>query len=80
MTEQSSESQDLAIIGQYVVKQKGWDKSLFRIEEKRRENGNVVYLILYLPEEKAAFIGGGESFLIYYDPIKREIVKEMYFQ
>lgn len=36
----------------------------------------MTYIVVYLEDEKKAVPGGGESFLVEYDPIKGRVVRE----
>lgn len=86
-TASNSDSQAVRVVQEYVATRKGWRASDYRIEGHGHKNGLVVYFIIYLPEErsapgerKALIAGGGRSFAVYYDPVKRRVVKEMHFQ
>ncbi len=80
--------EDSAVITEYVAKIKSWAPAEYRIEENRRENGDVVYSVIYLADEKRSYagekkpleLGGGKSIEVYYDPVRHKVLKEMHFQ
>jgi hypothetical protein len=83
-----SKTDPKAVIKQYVAAHKGWPTADFRIEEHGHQNGNVVYFVIYIPEERATArrqsgpftAGGGKSFSVYYDATQHKVIKEMGFQ
>ena len=70
----------IAIVHKYVAAHQGWKTSDYTVKEDHKEEGFTVYLVFYLPDKKMGYPGGGESFLAYYDPVTRSVVKEMHFQ
>lgn len=69
-----------ATVQRYVAKTKHWKPAAYRIEKHGQARGCTVCLVLYLADLKSRHPGGGESFLAYYDPSKRKVVKPFYFQ
>jgi hypothetical protein len=69
-----------AVISRYVVSHTGWKRSVFRIEKGRAGRDVVRYEVIYIPEEKLVFIGGGNSFAVEYNPRRREVVREWHYQ
>lgn len=80
MSTQDSSQNEITIIKQYIATQRGWKPDDYKIERSRLEDHYVVYMITYLPDLTMGYPGGGKSFEAYYDPKKREVVKEMHFQ
>ena len=68
MDSRDSNSNAIAIIQQYVAKQKAWSPRDYRIERTGREDGCVIYSVIYLADEKVPYPGGGKSIELYYDP------------
>jgi hypothetical protein len=68
------------IISRYVVTHTGWKRSVFRIEKGAASHGIVRYEVIYIPEEKLVFVGGGKSFAIEYDPAKQKVIHEWHYQ
>jgi hypothetical protein len=80
MSELNETSDARTIVAQYVASHKGWRPSQYRIEQDKKENGLMVFTVVYLDDERKSIPGGGKSFEVYYDPIKRKIVEELGFQ
>jgi len=80
--------EDSAVITEYVAKHKSWTPAEYRIEELRRENGYIVYEVLYLEDLKRSYVGGkeifemggGKSFAVDYDPVEHKVIREVGFQ
>ena len=72
-----------AVIKTYVNTSRGWKISDYRIEERGRDGGLIIYVVVYLEDEKNPnpYPGGsGKSFMVYYDPQKQAIIKDLAFQ
>jgi hypothetical protein len=77
---QAQKDNPLSLVHKYVAEHKGWKASDYTISEDHKEEGFTTYLVFYLPDKKMGYPGGGQSFLAYYDPVTRKVVKEMRFQ
>ena len=80
MKTQNSSEDEITIIRQYIATHKGWNQSDYKIERTRQEDQYIVFMVTYVPDLSIPYPGGGKSFEAYYDPTKREVVKEMRFQ
>jgi hypothetical protein len=70
------------IIGRYVHEKNGWDKSDFGvyIHSKKPVDYIVEFTILHKDDHNPTSLGGGKSFLVVFDMIKKSIVRELRFQ
>ena len=86
----SPHSTTLTAIHQYVQIHKGWSKKKYHVERHANEGRYEVYYVLWNEDLKPRYVyrdgqrlqvtGGGESFVVYYDPVAGAIVRELYFQ
>jgi hypothetical protein len=75
-----AESKAHEVISRYVVSHTGWKRGVFRIEKGDVSHGIARYEVIYIPEEKLAFVGGGESFAVDYDARKQKVLREWHYQ
>jgi hypothetical protein len=74
------EDRALEVISRYVVSHTGWNRGVFRIEKGSASQGILRYEVIYIPEEKLVFIGGGKSFAVDYDAGRRKVLREWHYQ
>ena len=68
------------VISRYVVSHTGWKRGVFHIEKVSTSHGIVRYEVMYIPEEKLVFVGGGKSFAVDYDARKQKVLREWHYQ
>lgn len=76
------------IIRNYVLRHRHWHSRDFEIRREADSGSLRVYHIVNYDDYKRHFrnerevfeTGAGKSFLIYFDPRRQVVVKEMYFQ
>jgi hypothetical protein len=68
------------VISRYVVSHTGWKPGVFRIEKGSVSHSIARYEVIYIPEEKLVFIGGGKSFAVDYDARKKKVLREWHYQ
>jgi hypothetical protein len=72
-------------IHRYVARSRSWSPDQYRIEERGGEAGLVIYLVVHGDDERSLSgqMSAGaarKSFLVYFDPRAREVVRESSFQ
>ena len=83
-----SESEAAKAIREYVSEHKHWSTDTYRIERQPDFQNYHVYDVINVEDEKRHYehgvevfeSGAGKSFAVYYDPVKKQIVREMHFQ
>lgn len=71
----------IGVVESYVIKEKGWPCSDFRIEKRARDNDYDVYWVIYVPDILSSDLhppGTTKSFFAIYDFRARRVVKERY--
>lgn len=76
----NTQSDEVAIISRYVSARKGWSPNQYRIEVAERGRVVTMYMVVYLEDEKKAIPGGGESFEVVYDRVRKRVVRELGLQ
>ena len=70
----------LVAVKRYVTKQKGWNSKQYRIEYAGHQNGNDLYVVTFLEDERRGVPGAGKSFEVLYDGKTGRIVREVGMQ
>ncbi|WP_242892998.1 hypothetical protein [Stenotrophomonas maltophilia] len=71
----------LQLIEQHVEDSRGWDRTLYRIEEEGSGNSDRGFAVQYLDDLKVLLPRDGlKSFHVDVDPTCNEIVRETYYQ
>jgi hypothetical protein len=68
------------VISRYVIGHTGWKRGVFRIEKGSTAHSIARYEVIYIPEEKLVFTGGGKSFAVDYDARKQKVLREWHYQ
>ncbi|WP_116811994.1 hypothetical protein [Steroidobacter cummioxidans] len=69
-----------AAVQEYIVKSKHWEKNRFEVPFNRKEGTALVFWVLYADDDASTAPGGGESLVVYFDPVSNRVVKELGFQ
>jgi len=69
-----------AVVQDYIVKSKHWEKSRFEVTFNRKEGATLVFWVLYAGDKANQVPGGGESVEVHVDPVSNRVVKELGFQ
>jgi len=76
------------IIRSYVLHHRHWHSRDFEIQREADSGSSRVYHVVNYDDYKRHFrnghevfeTGSGKSFLVYFDPRRQVVIKEMYFQ
>lgn len=69
-----------AVVERYVKTERRWRRADYRIEINRREGDTLVVSVIHKDDEMSPEPGGGQSFEVYVDVKRLQVVKEMGFQ